>query len=573
MRQERERHAPRACPPQITRSVHGRCLACFRTQQRFRSSDCGGQRGRSAAPARQRLPMMCDCAHHVLQCHLQNDGETRLSEVEDSYYQRMRKWSDKFDSYAWHLERICHKWKENQQKFAVHQEAMDFTHDPAMMAISPPLIDRASSISSRCIEDQGKHPSPGKAGVKQAWTNFTNAAEVLLLSRQFDGLLRAGIPPHLRGQVWWMCSGAQEKRSSSGESYVKLIERLPTLNKCIAMDIEKDLPRTFPQQQSVDASDLCSRHISELRRVLQAYSLRNPQIGYCQSMNFLAAVLLHHMEEEEAFWVLVAMLEELIPQFHTRTMSGSRAEQRVFADLVQQKLPVLFSHMQHLGVDFLPFTLKWFLCLFLNTLPFEPVLRLWDVFFCEGSHVLLRMGLTLLKLHQPLILACDDAIDVYEMFQVSHKRLQQITSPYRTGLLNRDECVCDTLIRLVMDKNFIGSIPFDTLHELRLFYRLEIEDEVKKSEERRRLNASNRMQSGRKVSSNSTVERSGADHEQPVPRSPDDAELQEYDFVDEYSGQELDMSPTKYIHFRDLYDSADGSDYFIDVKYEVAVQQ
>lgn len=525
---------------------------------------------------------MCDCAHHVLQCHLQNDGETRLSEVEDSYYQRMRKWSDKFDSYAWHLERICHKWKENQQKFALqHQEGMDFASDPVTPATSPPLIDRSSSISSRGLDDQAKQPSPGKAGVKQAWTNFTNAAEVLLLSRQFDGLLRAGIPPHLRGQVWWMCSGAEEKRSTSSESYAKLIDRLPTLNKCIAMDIEKDLPRTFPQQQqhSADASDSCSRHISELRRVLQAYSLRNPQIGYCQSMNFLAAVLLHHMEEEEAFWVLVAMVEELIPQFHTRTMSGSRAEQRVFADLVQQKLPVLFTHMQNLGVDFQPFTLKWFLCLFLNTLPFEPVLRLWDVFFCEGSHVLLRMGLTLLKLHQPLILACDDAIDVYEMFQVSHERLQQITAPYRTGLLNRDECVCDTLIRLVMDKNFIGSIPFDTLHELRLFYRLEIEDEVKTSEERRRLNAINRQQSSRSRSPSTTTAECSEllcdddGHKQPVPSSPDDAELQEYDFVDEFSDQGLDLSPTKYIHFRDLYDSEDGSDYFIDVKYEVAVQQ
>ncbi|ETM97301.1 hypothetical protein PPTG_25017 [Phytophthora nicotianae INRA-310] len=129
-------------------------------------------------------------------------------------------------------------------------------------------------------------------------------------------------------------------------------------------------------------------------------------------MNFLAAVLLQNMGEEEAFWVLAAIVEELTPQYHTRTMTGSRADQRVFSDLVTQKLPVLANHLQTLGVDFEPFTLKWFLCLFLNTLPFEPVMRIWDVFFCEGSHVLLRVGLVLLKLNQPRIMACDDALDV-----------------------------------------------------------------------------------------------------------------------------------------------------------------
>lgn len=41
--------------------------------------------------------------------------------------------------------------------------------------------------------------------------------------------------------------------------------------------------------------------IKSLRRVLVAFSLYNPKIGYCQSMNFLAGLLLLFMDEEKTF--------------------------------------------------------------------------------------------------------------------------------------------------------------------------------------------------------------------------------------------------------------------------------
>ncbi|GMF48224.1 unnamed protein product [Phytophthora fragariaefolia] len=292
-------------------------------------------------------------------------------------------------------------------------------------------------------------------------------------------------------------------------------------------------------------------------------------------MNFLAAVLLQQMGEEEAFWVLASIVEELTPQYHTRTMTGSRADQRVFSDLVTQKLPVLATHLQTLGVDFEPFTLKWFLCLFLNTLPFEPVMRIWDVFFCEGSHVLLRVGLVLLKLNQPRIMACDDALDVYEMFKVSHETLQELTAPYRTGLLNRDECVCDTLIRLAMDKSFLGTIPFDSLHELRQFYQGEIEAELQEAEERR-LERQRSAEAKRRL--DAKIKRQGSDTDDASSSCSssgdrdDRALMMEYDFVDDYACSS-EASPARHIRFMDLYDSDDSSgEYFVDVMYDFSLK-
>ena len=43
------------------------------------------------------------------------------------------------------------------------------------------------------------------------------------------------------------------------------------------------------------------------------YSFHNEKLGYCQSMNFVVAMLLLNMDEENAFWTLVIMLEDYLP--------------------------------------------------------------------------------------------------------------------------------------------------------------------------------------------------------------------------------------------------------------------
>lgn len=49
-----------------------------------------------------------------------------------------------------------------------------------------------------------------------------------------------------------------------------------------------------------------------LRRVLRAYSYYDPEVGYCQGMNFIAGMFLTLMSEEEAFWLLVGELHRCL---------------------------------------------------------------------------------------------------------------------------------------------------------------------------------------------------------------------------------------------------------------------
>jgi hypothetical protein len=110
-----------------------------------------------------------------------------------------------------------------------------------------------------------------------------------------------------------------------------------------AVDIEKDLRRTFPTNSNFQ-SEL---GIAELRRVLLAYALRNPGLGYCQSMNFITAMLLLHMPEERAFWTLAAIVEDLLPaEYFQGRMWGMRSEQRVLQSCLLWKLPRTSQHLQ-----------------------------------------------------------------------------------------------------------------------------------------------------------------------------------------------------------------------------------
>lgn len=70
----------------------------------------------------------------------------------------------------------------------------------------------------------------------------------------------------------------------------------------------QDLPRTFPANRWVAAA----AGQAALRRVLLAYSVHAPGVGYCQGMNYLAAMALLALAcaEEGAFWVLAAMIDD-----------------------------------------------------------------------------------------------------------------------------------------------------------------------------------------------------------------------------------------------------------------------
>jgi hypothetical protein len=94
---------------------------------------------------------------------------------------------------------------------------------------------------------------------------------------------------------------------------------------------------TFPEHVYFENA---GRGEHALRRVLQAFALHNPDIGYCQSLNFVAGMILILLEEEEAFWLLLTIVEELLPaDYYTKSMVGTYVDQFVLAHIIKKYLP------------------------------------------------------------------------------------------------------------------------------------------------------------------------------------------------------------------------------------------
>ncbi|KAG4109995.1 hypothetical protein ERO13_D13G021600v2 [Gossypium hirsutum] len=247
-------------------------------------------------------------------------------------------------------------------------------------------------------------------------------------------LVRGGVPMALRGEIWQAFVGVRRRRvenyyqnllaneTNSGDNTNQKSNQSDgkgsaTRSACGPEkwkgQIEKDLPRTFPGHPALDDDGR-----NALRRLLTAYARHNPSVGYCQAMNFFAAFLLLLMPEENAFWTLKGIIDEYFDGYFSEEMIESQVDQLVFEELVRERFPKLVSHLDHLGVQVAWVTGPWFLSIFMNMLPWESVLRVWDVFLFEGNRVMLfRTALALIEFYGPELLTTKDAGDAVTLLQ------------------------------------------------------------------------------------------------------------------------------------------------------------
>ena len=231
------------------------------------------------------------------------------------------------------------------------------------------------------------------------------------LPPKFVAAVADGIPTPYRAQAWMLLSGAAHNRDAQPQLYKRLVAASSSLPSISADAIDLDVRRTFPEH-----ARLTSGFCDAMRRVLRAYAKRNPEVGYCQGMNFICASILLFVErEEDAFWLLAHIVEEVLPDHYVQSMIGHTVDRQVLEQLVELYLPALGAHLRTLSLS-MPFvTTQWFLCLFVSSLPAETAFRLWDLILCHDTCWTFRacLGLCAAMEEQELLDATDLATAVY----------------------------------------------------------------------------------------------------------------------------------------------------------------
>uniref|UniRef100_A0A673NJE8 Death-associated protein kinase 2-like n=1 Tax=Sinocyclocheilus rhinocerous TaxID=307959 RepID=A0A673NJE8_9TELE len=270
---------------------------------------------------------------------------------------------------------------------------------------------RALDLKSLSLTDQ-------ETSVRVKWDNYLAITmnREMVRSPELKALMRSGVPHKHRSKVWSWCVNFHVKKIRDGlpkDYYQNLLSMANEKPNPACKQIELDLLRTLPNNKHYASPD--SDGIQKLRNVLLAFSWRNPDIGYCQGLNRLAAIALLYLDQEDAFWCLVAIVEVFMPRdYYTKTLLGSQVDQRVLKDLMFEKLPRLHAHFEHYKVDTSLITFNWFLVVFVDSVVSDILFKIWDAFLYEGPKIIFRFALALFKYKEEEFLKLQDPMTIFK---------------------------------------------------------------------------------------------------------------------------------------------------------------
>ncbi|XP_056106950.1 TBC1 domain family member 10B [Rhinichthys klamathensis goyatoka] len=300
---------------------------------------------------------------------------------------------------------------------------------------------RVRKLQHRCHDYSYPQPNPVKVKELCEFLTYWNGSS-FICRNQIERFIRIGIPPAIRGRVWKCLLNIDSLRAASSFDYeacqaeirrplvdlgvseysiISTIDSLvdteneissgqsdlPSADLTLFKQIALDLRRSFPTHRTLmgDRPEAIEGQ-AKLFRVLTAFARYNPQIGYVQGMSYIAAVLLMILSEEEAFWALVALLEKpkYLSELFDSSMKKIQLQALVFHQLLKHRKPLLFQHLETLGVSSLHFIMQWFLTLFTSLPCWDSVLAIWDLIMLHGLQAVFRTGLTIILLLESRIM-------------------------------------------------------------------------------------------------------------------------------------------------------------------------
>lgn len=209
-----------------------------------------------------------------------------------------------------------------------------------------------------------------------------------------------GIPDRLRGDIWSRLLGVHIVKMEQDGIYSKMKGRARSISPHIRQ-IDLDVNRTY--RNHIMFRERYGVKQQALFHVLAAYSMYNTEVGYCQGMSEIAALLLMYLNEEDAFWALSQLFTDKRHGMHGFFMPKFPKLirfQEHHDTILKKFLPKIRRHLEREGIDSGLYTIKWFLQCFLDRLPFTLTLRVWDIYMLEGEKVLTGMSYNIIKLQR-----------------------------------------------------------------------------------------------------------------------------------------------------------------------------
>lgn len=128
-------------------------------------------------------------------------------------------------------------------------------------------------------------------------------------------------------------------------------------------------------------------HAARLVLILEAYTMYDPETGYCQGMSDLLSPFVALMDDDyEAFWCFVKFMEFARHNFRLDEI-GIRRQLNLVSSIIQESDPPLFQHLGTLGCEDCTFIYRMVVVLMRRELTFEQTLCLWEVMWADWAAI------------------------------------------------------------------------------------------------------------------------------------------------------------------------------------------
>ncbi|WFD00767.1 hypothetical protein MYAM1_003519 [Malassezia yamatoensis] len=263
-----------------------------------------------------------------------------------------------------------------------------------------------SPLSKRSVDIQYR-AMLSEAQLFQRWTKVltdrNGGAKNVKRGRQ---LVELGVPHALRGRVWLLFAGRsmQPKPNVFQEMCDQAhIQMMSPDHAAVTQLIDMDLNQCFPLQKPFSGVDGSSR--DDLKQVLHAYVLYNPEVGYKEGMCLIFGLLLTHVCVEDAFWLFDAIVKHYgMQKCYMGNMEQLHIDNAVLDELLRITDESVYQRLQDLRIEPMMFWPGWILPLYVRTLPWPTLLRFWDMFLCEGYTFVLRTAIAIIRLSRNTLL-------------------------------------------------------------------------------------------------------------------------------------------------------------------------
>ncbi|WWD18988.1 hypothetical protein CI109_103445 [Kwoniella shandongensis] len=220
-----------------------------------------------------------------------------------------------------------------------------------------------------------------------------------------------GIPDRWRMAAWWTLAEERTREyKGKGKEKRAASEMLTDYHNTI------DLPSTFDVQIDLDVPRTISGHTMFVTRygtgqrnlwhVLHCFSQVCESCGYVQGMGPIAATLLCYFDPERAYALLVRLhdvygMHDIFEPGFPGLLEAFYVQER----LMEWLMPDLYQSFQRNMISSSAWGTKWYITLFVNTVPFSQQLRLWDAMWLDGRDVMIMTSVAILWAFRDLLSA------------------------------------------------------------------------------------------------------------------------------------------------------------------------